>query len=116
MANKRCMQRLKRSLHVRLYESGREVVARTIDISSGGMLISARAVLCPGTRVKGVLALEDGSEMPFEVEVRWARKVSSNLAAAGLTHLNRMGLRFVSTPSEPFFQLLFGMWNRRAAA
>jgi hypothetical protein len=110
------MQRLKRSLHVRLNESGRALVARTIDVSAGGMLISARSVLAPGTRATGVLVLDDGTEMPFEVEVRWARKVHSNLAVAGFNHLNRMGLRFVSTPSEPYYQLLLGMWNRRAAA
>ncbi len=108
------MRRLRKALSVRLHWQGHEQAATTIDLSAGGMLLSARSIIAPGTHVFGTLVIPNGPEMTFEAQVRWAQQADKRVPALAAS-LNRMGLRFDSAPAEAYYQLLSFLWKRSSS-
>ncbi len=51
----------------------------TEDISSGGIFIQTISVLRPGTKLQVQLTTNDGRQVLFKGQVRWAKKVPPQL-------------------------------------
>jgi hypothetical protein len=105
MMDHRTYDRMHKRLRVQFETNDLKGIAITSDISPTGCQLHASAALKPGSRIRGMIVLADGSHVNFEADVRWSRHVTW---ALGQQMPNSVGVSFISPPGERFYQLLRG--------
>ncbi len=88
--DRRGSRRKRVRLRVRVDPGGMSTT--TGDVGPGGIFVYAARVHRPGTRIRLVVRLPDGSVAEAEAEVRWARRVPPGLVAHAR---GGMGLAFL---------------------
>jgi hypothetical protein len=117
MSEKRQIRRIRGRLPVTFEAASGKGAGYTANYSPGGIQIVARLVYAPGTQLKGKMTLPDKVEVPFDAEVRWAKRVSvrGTVRDVSLQAQNTMGLKFLNPLGEAYFSFLQREWAREAA-
>jgi predicted thioesterase len=114
MSEKRQIRRIKGRLPVSYDSPAGKGAGYTANYSPGGIQIVARTVYVPGTQLSGKITLPDKTEVPFDGEVRWAKRTTIRGIERDLSTQpqNAMGIKFLIPLGEAYFSFLQKEWER----
>ena len=93
MADKRIVRRLKKRIALRFGSDEPSRLAFTEDISVDGLFIKTTNISRPGSLIRVVMELDDGTVVELDGRVMWAKKVPPQMIH--LVRKSGMGVRIV---------------------